>query len=64
MRDAEPVESLVEARRVAPGHVEPEEAGVDAALAQRRQQREQVPLGAAHAGQLVEVEDLHRSSRR
>ena len=58
------VERLVEARRVGAGHVEAEEAGVDAALAQRRQQREQVALRAADAGQLVQVEDLHASSRR
>ena len=62
--DAEPVERLVEARCIGVGHVEPEKAGIDAALAQGRQQREQVPLRAADAGQLVEVEDLHGSSRR
>ena len=59
VRDAEPVELLVEARRVGAGHVEAEEARVDAALAQRGQQRQQVPLRAADAGELVEVEDLH-----
>ena len=64
VRDAEPVERLVEAVRVRPGHVEPQEARVDAALAQRGQQRQQMTLRAAHPGQLVEVEDLHRSSRR
>ena len=64
VRDTEPVERLVEARRVGAGHVEAEEARVDAALTQRRQQREQVPLRAADARQLVQVEDLHRSSRR
>ena len=63
VRDAEPVERVVEAGRVAAGHVEPEEAGVDATLAQRREQREQVSLRAADAGQLVQVEDSHPSSR-
>ena len=32
------------------------------ARAQRRQQREEVALGAADAGQLVQVQDLHRSA--
>ena len=39
----------VEAGRVGAGHVEAEETRVDAALAQRRQQRQQVPLRAADA---------------
>ena len=64
MRDAEPVELHVEAGRVAAGDVEAEEAGIDTALAQSRQQRQQVALRAADAGDLVQVEDLHASSRR
>ena len=63
VRDAQPVELLIEAPEVGSGNVEPEEAGVDAALAQRGQQREQVALGAADPGELVQVEDLHRSRR-
>ena len=59
VRDAQLVEALVEARCVAAGDVEPEEARVDAALAQGGQQREQVALRAADARQLVDVEDLH-----
>ena len=62
--DAEPVERLVEARRIRAGHVEPEKARVDAELAQSREQREQVRLRAADAGHLVDVDDLHASSRR
>ena len=63
VRDAQPVELLVETREVGSGNVEAEEASVDAALAQRGQQCEQVPLGAADPGELVQVEDLHRSRR-
>ena len=63
VRDAQPVELLVEPREVGSGYVEAQEASVDAAPAQRGQQREQVPLGAADAGELVQVEDLHRSRR-
>jgi len=61
--DAAPVEVLVETREVGSGHVEAEKASVDAAVAQRGQQCEQVPLGAADPGELVQVEDLHRSKR-
>ena len=60
---AEPVELRVEAAEVAPRHVQPEKARVDPALPQRGQQGQQVALGAADPGQLVQVDDLHRSRR-
>ena len=59
MGDVEPVERLVEAPGIRVGHVEPEKARVHSALAERRQEREQVALRAADAGELVEVQDLH-----
>ena len=61
--NADGVELAVEARRVGARHVEPEEAGVDAARPQGRQQRQEVQLGAADAGDLVDVEDPHGAAR-
>jgi hypothetical protein len=61
MRHAEAVELLVEAGRIGARDVEPEDARVDPALAERRQQCQQMSLRAAHAGELVEVEGSHRS---
>ena len=53
----------VHPRRVAALDVEPDEACVDAPCSQRRQQPEQVLLGACDAGDLEEVHDPHRASR-
>ncbi len=59
VRDAEVVEPLVEPRRVASGDVEAEEASVDPGRPEGGEEREQVTLRAADAGDLVDVEDLH-----
>ena len=64
VRDSGRVEALVEAGRVAARDVEAEEARVDSGGAERGEQREQVALRPADAGQLVQVEDLHASSCR
>jgi hypothetical protein len=64
VRHTEAIERFVEEVRVAPGDVEPEEAGVDTERPQRRQEDEQVPFGAADPRQLVDVEDFHPSKRR
>jgi hypothetical protein len=63
VRHLERVEALVEAVRVRPGDVEAEDARVDAASAEGGEQGEEVVLRAAHAGELVQVEDLHRWRR-
>jgi hypothetical protein len=44
--------------------VQAEEADVDASLRERRQQREQVPLGAADSTDPVNVQDVHRARHR
>ena len=59
-RHAALVERVVEPLCVA-ARVERENARVDAALAQRGQQREEVLLGAADALHLDQVQDLHRA---
>ena len=64
VRDAELVERVVEPRGVTPRDVETEKACIDTPLAQGGEQREQVALRAADTHQLVQVEDLHPSSRR
>ena len=46
------------------GVVEPEEHGLDPVLAQRRQQRQQMPLGAADPADPVDVDDPHARRRR
>ena len=62
VRDAQFVEVAVEELRVAPGYVEADEAGVEPSRPQSRQECEEVVLGAADAGELVDVDDLHRAS--
>ena len=44
--------------------VETDEVGVDTALAERRQECQQVSLGAADAAHAVDVDDLHAPSSR
>ena len=53
----------VETLGVGPGDVEACEANVDAALPERRQQPEQVLLGARDARHLEQMDDPHRESR-
>ena len=53
------VERVVESLGVAAG-IERENAGVDAAAAQLRQQRQEVLFGAADPFDLDDVQDLHR----
>ena len=53
------VEGVEHTRRV----VEPDERHVDPAFGQRRQQREQVPLGPADAPDPVDVDDFHGTVR-
>ncbi len=57
------VQGSVEARRVAAGHLEPEEASIDPALAQGWKQRQQVPLRASDSVDLVQMKDAgHEAS--
>ena len=63
-RTAGTVERAVEVGRIPRGIVEPDEHGVDAALRERRQQREQMPLGAADPAHAVDVDDSHRVRTR
>jgi hypothetical protein len=65
VRHLAPVELVVERLRIpADQIVQPDEARVDAERAQRRQQRQQVALGAADPAHLVDVNDLHHVRNR
>ena len=55
---------LVERVRCARRVVEPEEAHVDSALRERRQQRQKMPFGAADPADAMDVQDLHLRSLR
>ena len=61
-RDARGGQLRVEASSIGARDVEPEEACVDPSFTQRRQERQEVPLGTADPGDLVDVQNPHEAS--